>query len=532
MRCTRGSEFRHWDEDKGVTASLRLIKGSSLETRKLFENDILVEISGGGPEQPVGRTVLIDKSCLSHNPDISKIGTNFLRLIRPSGFVSSKYLNHYLQFFYKSGEITKYQAGSNNLRNLKFKDYVQIEIPFSPLNEQHRIVAKIEELFSELDNAIESLNTARQQLKVYRQALLKHAFEGKLTAQWRKDHANKLETADDVQGRTSAAGAGRAGAAELLARIQHQRQVRYQQQLDAWQAKVKHWQAEGKGGKKPGKPKKSIFKKDENLTNNDFLPTLPLEWRWLQLGECDTEIFDGPLGSNLKTSDYVENGVRVIRLENIGVLEFIDGKVSYISEEKYELLRKHTVVAGDIIFSSFVIERIRVAVVPDNIDKAINKADCFCVRVHGETLNNVYWASFLSTRLTFKQIEELVHGVGRSRINTAQLKNIWIPLCFYEEQKMIVQKLEEQLSEISVLESDIKTSLQRAEALRQSILKKAFSGQLVVQDPNEEPASGLLQRIQAQKAELAAQAVAKKTASKKKTVGRQKTTAKKRGKAA
>ena len=180
--CIRGVEFRNWDADRGSTASPRMIKNSSLLSRKVQEGDILVEISGGGPEQPVGRTVLIDKTVLGRAPHIPKICTNFLRLLRPTQEIASSYLNCYLTFFYRSGEIRNYQAGSNNLRNLKFNDYLSLEIPLPPLAEQHRIVAKIEELFSELDQGVASLKTAREQLKVYRQSLLKNAFEGKLTA--------------------------------------------------------------------------------------------------------------------------------------------------------------------------------------------------------------------------------------------------------------------------------------------------------------------------------------------------------------
>ena len=114
---------------------------------------------------PVGRTVLIDKTALSHS-QYPKICTNFFRLYRPSSFLNAKYLNLFLNYFYKSGEVVRYQAGSNNLRNLKFNDYLLIRLPFPPLNEQHRIVAKIEELFSEIDKGVESLKTAKAQLKL------------------------------------------------------------------------------------------------------------------------------------------------------------------------------------------------------------------------------------------------------------------------------------------------------------------------------------------------------------------------------
>jgi type I restriction enzyme S subunit len=105
--CIRGSEIKNWEEEKGKTASLRKIKRANIEKRKLIEGDILVEISGGGPEQPVGRTVLIDKIVLRYKPEIPKICTNFLRLIRPKEYVEGKFLNLYLKLFYYSGEIPR-----------------------------------------------------------------------------------------------------------------------------------------------------------------------------------------------------------------------------------------------------------------------------------------------------------------------------------------------------------------------------------------------------------------------------------------
>ncbi|NLW05649.1 MAG: hypothetical protein GX029_10560, partial [Pseudomonadaceae bacterium] len=113
---------------------------------------------------------------------------------------------------------------------------------------QQEIVTKIEELFSELDSGIASLKTAQEQLKIYRQALLKHAFEGKLTEQWRKDNADQLETPE-----------------QLLARIQTERETRYQQQLKEWKQAVKDWEAKGKDGKKPTKPK--VFEKNGEADN-------------------------------------------------------------------------------------------------------------------------------------------------------------------------------------------------------------------------------------------------------------------------
>ena len=313
-----------------------------------------------------------------------------------------------------------------------------------PLNEQHRIVAKIEELFSELDKGIENLKTAREQLKVYRQALLKHAFEGKLTAQWREERrANASSTVipaqAGIQQDKNAFGLNPLDsglrrndepletAAALLARIQTEREQRYQQQLQQWQTT---------GGSKPKAPKLLPPLTAEELAE---LPELPGGWAWSRLGNTNVDVSDGPFGSNLKSSDYVASGVRVIRLENIGSLEFIAEKESFVTEAKYELLKNHTVLPGDIVFSSFITENVRVALVPSSISKAINKADCFCMRLHGETLINRFAVMFLSTRHVFKQLEAQVHGVGRPRINTTQLKEVAIPVCSAAEQQAILE---------------------------------------------------------------------------------------------
>ena len=113
------------------------------------------------------------------------------------------------------------------------------KIPLAPLNEQHRIVAKIEELFSELDKGVESLEKAHKQLKVYRQAVLKHAFEGKFTAKWREENQDKLEKPE-----------------QLLARIKREREARYEQLLEDWKDAIKEWDAAGRKARKPHKPQK------------------------------------------------------------------------------------------------------------------------------------------------------------------------------------------------------------------------------------------------------------------------------------
>jgi len=137
-------------------------------------------------------------------------------------------------YLLQSLNLTKYEK-STAIPGLNRNDAYTEPILLPPLPEQSRIVAKIEELLSELDKGIESFKTAREQLKVYRQALPKHAFEGKLTAAWREENKDKLETSD-----------------ALLKRIQSERSDRYKQQVKEWEKAVKSWEKGGKKGSKPG----------------------------------------------------------------------------------------------------------------------------------------------------------------------------------------------------------------------------------------------------------------------------------------
>lgn len=388
--CIRGSEIKNWEIDRGKTASLRKIKKTNIEKRKLQNGDILVEISGGGPEQPVGRTVLIDNISLNHNKGIPKICTNFLRLIRPKEEIDSKYLNLYLKLFYYSGEIVKYQAGSNNLRNLKFPDYLKIEIPLPPLETQQTIVSKIEELFSELDKGIEDLKTAQQQLKTYRQSVLKWAFEGKLTNENVKDG--------------------------LLPKGWEMSTI----------GKVSYNVEYGSGAKSKKEGKVPVLRMG-NIQNGVF------DWKDLVYSDDDVEINK----YLLKKNDVLFNRTN-----------------------SAELVGKTAIYKGEqpAIFAGYLIR--------------INRIE--------ELIDAAYLTYYLNTKEAKKYGNSVrSFGVNQSNINGTKLKTYPIPLPLLEEQHQIVQEIESRLSVADKMEESIAQSLQQAEALRQSILKKAFSGELV-----------------------------------------------------
>jgi len=483
--CIRGAEIKNWKRDKGITASIRTIKENSLEKRKLEVGDILVEISGGGPEQPVGRTVLIDSEVFLGLKKHSVICTNFLRLMRPKKNINAKWLNIFLNFFYHSGEIVKYQAGSNNLRNLKFKDFSSILIPLPPLPEQRAIVAKLEALFSELDAGIASLQRARVQLGVYRQAVLKKAFEGELTRAWREQQTD-LPTAE-----------------ELLVQIQAERASYYQQQLAEWKAAVQVWEVGGEIGDKPRKPRKLIDGISLTSQASGKLPNIPDLWKWCHLGSVANRIQIGPFGSQLHKHDYVEKGIPVINPKHIKEQK-IEPAI-FIDEEKASSLPQYALKPNDILLGRRG-EMGRSAFISKNQNGWMCGTGSLFIRFSSFFEAKLY-SLILAERRVVAYLEEKGSGTTMTNLNSEILNNLPIQIISLPEQHQIVQEIESRLSVCDQLEKDIASNLEKAESLRQSLLKKAFAGELLTAAElatcraaaDWEPAAALLARIKQEK---------------------------------
>jgi type I restriction enzyme S subunit len=224
-------------------------------------------------------------------------------------------------------------------------------------------------------------------------------------------------------------------------------------------------------------------------------------WRDVSVRDLSQSLFDGPFGSNLKSSDYTEQGIRVVRLENIGHLRFIREKQTFVSEEKYDSLTRHTLQSNDILVSSFVADGMRVCLFPNDLETlAINKADCFCIRPDINAVIPKFMELRLASSETYKALEEAVHGATRPRISLAQLRLFRFDLPSLEEQAEIVRRIESAFSWIDHLTEDSTSARKLIDHLDQSVLDKAFKGELVPQDPADEPASSFLERIRAEHA--------------------------------
>lgn len=220
------------------------------------------------------------------------------------------------------------------------------------------------------------------------------------------------------------------------------------------------------------------------------------DWPERRITDLAETAFDGPFGSNLKSNDYVPSGTRVVRLENIGHLHFVAEKETFISDEKAAGLARHQLKSGDVLFSSFVDKEVRVCLFPAGLPTAaINKADCFCIRADVTRADPRFLAMRLASPTTYEDMRDAVHGATRPRIGMSDLKNYRIGVPPTTEQSRVVSRIEKAHTSAKLIEHEAARTLALLSRLEQSILARAFRGELVPQDPNDEPASALLAHL-------------------------------------
>jgi type I restriction enzyme S subunit len=328
----------------------------------------------------------------------------------------SKFLYYHLKGFWKrKNQDKQFGSATNYIRMGNFTDY---EFPLPPLPTQQAIVAKIEELFSELDKGIEQLKTAQQQIKTYRQAVLKWAFEGKLTS---LNH-DSFDLVDEYDLNTN----------------------------------------------NQGNP-------DNHTNHRSDKSELPKGWKWVKLKEIAKDISDGDHQAPPKSN----TGVPFITISNVNKE---NNKINFsdtfsVSEEYFKKLKiNRKPLKGDVLYTvtgSF------------GIPILIDFEKDFCFQRHIglvrplETTNQKWLYYLLQSPDVFNQAKSTATGTAQKTVALNSLRNFEVPYCKIEEQHQIVQAIESRLSVADKLEESIAQSLQQSEALRQSILKKAFEGRLV-----------------------------------------------------
>ncbi|MEO5607011.1 MAG: restriction endonuclease subunit S [Polaromonas sp.] len=335
-----------------------------------------------------------------------------------------------------------------------------------PKREQTRIVAKLEELLSDLDAGVAELKAAQKKLAQYRQSLLKAAVEGALTAEWRQ-HNPQQETG-----------------AQLLERILTERRAR-------WEARqLAKFASQGKA------PPKDWQSKYPAPVAPDMagLPELPQGWVWSSIGQCF----------------HVAVGATPSRKEP----EYWGGDIPWVSSGEVRFSRitetKETITQAGLNNSSTKINPIgsvllgmigegktrgQVAILDV---EAANNQNCAAIWVAKTGIASEYVYHWLWSQ--YEQTRKGSSGNNQPALNKSIVERIPFPLPPLDEINVITEAVDSALASVSMQERAIEISLKQSTAQRQNILRAAFAGQLVPQDPNDEPASALLERIRTERA--------------------------------
>jgi type I restriction enzyme S subunit len=351
----------------------------------------------------------------------------------------------------------------------------KIELPFPPIAEQTRIVTKLEELLSDLDAGVTELKAAQKKLTQYRQSLLKAAVEGRLTAQWRADRARRGEPTET--------------GAQLLQRILQERRIRWETQQRA------KFAAQGKTPPQ-GWQKKYPEPVKPDTTN---LPELPEGWVWASLDMLG-EIASGVAKGTKHKAEVAVREISYLRVANVqrGFLDLSEVKTIFATEKDISEL---TLKSGDILFNEGG-DRDKLGrgwVWRNEIETCIHQNHVFRVRPYlSATLpelishhGNIFGKTWFQT--AGKQTTNL------ASINMTMLRMFPAPLAPALEQEEMLSQIQQQLMALDDQELAVNFSLTQSAAQRKNILRAAFSGQLVPQDPSDEPASVLLERIRAER---------------------------------
>jgi type I restriction enzyme, S subunit len=371
-------------------------------------------------------------------------------------------------------EAINAETSSVTVKHLSSRTIEDLRLPLPPLAEQHRLAEKLDELFSELDAGVAELQAAQKKLAQYRQSLLKAAVEGALTADWRA--ANPPQETGEA----------------LLARILQERRARWEsRQLDKFKAM----------GKTP--PKGWQNKYPEPMPPETIgLPLLPKGWVWSSVDQLSDSVRNGLS----KTPNTQGLGFPIFKINAVRPMAVNFSAIKHIEIDEDEA-KDYWVEAGDVLATRYngsvdllgvfgMVKEVRGRTL--HPDKLIRMKPVLGMKLGAwmEVCGNV---GVSRAHL----VSRVKTTAGQTGISGEDLKKTPIPLAPAAEGDGVIATLEERLAAIRDLEHPIEMALKQAAAQRQNILRVAFAGQLVPQDPADEPASALLARIRAERAKQA-----------------------------
>lgn len=390
-----------------------------------------------------------------------------LMALRPCSQLNQGYLYFWLEHMFPT--LTRLGQGAT-VPGIGKPQIAHLRIPIPAKSEQTRIVAKLEELLSDLEAGVAELKAAQAKLARYRQSLLKAAVEGTLTADWRAHHT-PAETG-----------------AQLLARILTERRARWEDKQRARFAVQ---------GKTP--PKNWQAKYPEPVApDTTELPALPLGWVWASL---DAIIDSGPQNGLYLPKERYGSGTPMLRIDDyqIGWHRLIDQlnrvEVDTPTRETYSL-RSGDIVVNRVNSMTHVGKSL---LIPAEFDGVLFESNMMRFRL-SNLVSSAFTTFYLGSDIgRSRLIKNAKWAVNQASINQQDVARTPVPIPPQEEQLEIVKHVKFQLEAYQNLSAAISKLLREASAQRKNLLKAAFSGQLVPQDPADEPASVLLERIRAQR---------------------------------
>ena len=365
-----------------------------------------------------------------------------LKALIPKEGIDKSYLEYWVVSI---ADYLESIGSGTTVKGIRLETLREIPFPLAPTEDQKRIVAEIEKQFSRLDEAVASLKRIQSNLKRYKAAVLKAAVEGKLTEQWRKDHP-AVELAD-----------------QLLKRILAERRAK--------------WEAEelAKMKAKGTKPKDDSWKKKYKKPagpDTANLPELPKGWIWTSTGElCDCIVpnrdkpktFSGVIPW-ITLPDFNDNSINIYRSKSeMG-----------LSKEETSKFNARIIPKGSVVMSC--VGRFGIVGIAQS-DIVINQ------QLHGflmpTEIVKEYFAYAIKTQVPY--MNAISTATTIAYLNKENCNSVPIALPSHREQKEIHAEIDRRLSVTEELEATIETSLKRAERLRQTILQKVFSGELITQ---------------------------------------------------
>ena len=376
------------------------------------------------------------------------LGSTLVRISLPN--INNLYAYYFLLSKYKEINTRAKGSGTPHVDPDLLWNYA---FPIPPNQEtQQAIVNKIESLFDEIDEGIGRLKTAAQQIQQYRQSLLKNAFNGELTKEWRSKHADTLPSEN-----------------ELLAQIQTTREQHHAQQLADWQTAVSQWEQNGKEGKKPSKPKASTqaVKFEENVAD------LPRGWLESSLGDT-TDVFVGSTPSR-KNNEYWNGDISWVSSGEVNFSNIFETKEKITN---LGLSNSSTNIhpIGTVMLAMIGEGKTRGQAGILKIEACHNQ-NTAAIRVNKKYLLSEYLYYFFM--FNYEQTRRIGSGNNQKALNKTIIENMSFPICSLTEQTQIIAILESKLTACDQLAAELAKQLKQAELLKQAVLKAAFSGSLL-----------------------------------------------------